>query len=590
MAAQVSNDVQPPAGAPNGDRQHRESFLVRLPSRGMSKTDAPANGTSQHPFTPMQNGSGSATPFGNSNPTTPLYEVIHAHDPTARPSMLERQPTTSVENLVSMDDRQQAIAKLGIHDTSVEAVMPVLPGQEFHLASWLTSGRTLAEPTWAFRTKVPVDEHRLRGAWAVLRRRHPIMRSTLVAVRPDEAFTVVLRQSSGASNYATFSKAKHREGTLEEQVKKELKRIAAQPSSLKTPPTRLTLVQGDVQEGDAVLITIHHAACDTRSMGLLVHELTELYQGKPVVSKAPSFRNFVKETLFTHDRDAEEEFWKETLHNCEETIVKPETDGEGNPLKKNEIVVTGTKTNTAELEQAAAAAGVTPPTVIYLAFSHILAEKTGAKRPVFGCFHGGRQSLDGVDRIEDLVGPCSTMLPTTIPEDVDVSHELNGSRSELIQSLQSVHEHLNSQVPYEQSRLRDVLRWAEVGESVPYNAYLNILWNTKLQGASQGNSPATTPPVDDNQPWERMDLGMRTDYSAAAAIPGPTTVNVLDTSTVMRKHNVFVDVGCDLEEDGGGHLEVRLSANEVLLTLPDLEAYAHQIDKEVADLTECLLS
>lgn len=463
--------------------------------------------------------------------------------------------------------------------------MPVLPGQEFHLASWLTSGRTLAEPTWAFRTKVPVDEHRLRGAWAVLRRRHPILRSTLVAVRPDEAFTVVLRQSSGASNYATFYKASGHKGTLEERVKLELKHLAGQPSSLKTPPTRLTLVKGDIAEGDAVLITIHHAACDTRSMGLLVHELTELYQGKPVLSKAPSFRNFVKETLFTHNRDAEEEFWKDTLHDCEDTIVKPETDGEGNPLKKNEILVRGTKTNTHDLEKAAVQADVTPPTIIYLAYSHILAEKTGSKRPVFGCFHSGRDSIDTVDRIDDLVGPCSTMLPTTIPEDVDVSHDLSNSRSELITSLKSVHDHLNSQVPYEQSRLRDVLRWAEVGESVPFNTYLNILWNTKLQGAPEEENP----PADDYS-WERMDLGMRTDYSAASAIPGPTTVDVLNTSTVMRKHNVFVDVGCDREEVGGGVLEIRLSANEVLMAAADLEALAKQIDSEVAQLVECLLS
>ncbi|KAH9909635.1 condensation domain-containing protein [Xylariomycetidae sp. FL2044] len=577
---QDNGDVKPPEGASNTQRQQRESFLVRLPSRSLNNPNG--NATTSHPFTPMH--AGDATPFG-SQPTTPQYEVVNSNGPAARPGGLERQPTTSVENLVSISDRQQAVAKLGIHDTSVEAVMPVLPGQEFHLASWLTSGRTLAEPTWAFRTKVPVDEHRLRGAWAVLRRRHPIMRSTLVAVRPDEAFTVVLRQASGASNYATFSKARYYEGTLEERVKQEMKKLATRPSTLKTPPTRLTLVQGDVQEGDAVLITIHHAACDTRSMGLIMQELTDLYRGKPVVSKAPSFRNFVKETLFTHDREAEEEFWKDTLRDCEETIVLPETDHEGNPLKKNEIVVKGTKTSTSSLEKAAEVASVTPPTIIYLAFSHILAERTGSSRPVFGCFHNGRDAVEGVDRVDELVGPCSTMLPTTIPEDVDVSHELDNSKSELIKSLQSVHEHLNSQVAYEQSRLRDVLRWADVGDTVPFNTYLNILWNTKLQGAPEQTSEEET----DDLAWERMDLGMRSNYSAASAIPGQTTVDVLDTSTVMRKQNVFVDVGSDREEDGGGVLEIRLSANEVLMSADDLKAFAEQIDGEVAAVVECLM-
>lgn len=569
----------PPQGAAIGERRHRESFLVRLPSRSLDKSDA--NPAASYPFSPMQ--TGSATPFG-SNPGTPgAYEVVNSN---ARPGLLERQQTTSVENLVSASDRQQAIAKLGIHDTSVEAVMPALPGQEFHLASWLASGRTLAEPTWAFRTKVPVDEHRLRGAWAVLRRRHPIMRSTLVAVRPDEAFTVVLRQTSGASNYATFSKSSQHTGTLEERVKAELKTLARRPSSLATPPTRLTLVQGDVQEGDAVLITIHHAACDTRSMGLLVNELTDLYQGKPVVSKAPSFRNFVKETLSTQNSEAEEEFWTDTLRDCEETIVQPETEGKGNQLRKNEIIVRGTKTSTAVLEKVAAAVGVTPPTVIFLAFSHILAEKTGSLRPMFGCFHSGRMAAETVDRMDDLIGPCSTMLPTTIPEDVDVSHDLDNSKTELTLALQSVHESLESQVPYEQSRLRDVLRWADAGDSVPFNTYLNILWNTKLQGPA----PGTPPPADMHQPWDRMDLGMRTDYNAAAAIPGWTTVDNFDTKSVMRKHNVFVDVGCDPEEAGGGVLEIRLSANEVLMGSEELEALGNLIDTEIAGIVECLLS
>ncbi|CAJ2503638.1 Uu.00g110320.m01.CDS01 [Anthostomella pinea] len=572
-------DVKAPEGASN--RGRRESFLVRLPSRSLDTSNV--NPTTSHPFTPMGDGN-PTTPFG-SQPPPPQYDMVNSNQPAPRPGGLERQQTTSVEQLVSISDRQQAVTKLGIHDTSVEAIMPVLPGQEFHLASWLTSGRTLAEPTWAFRTKVPIDEHRLRGAWAVLRRRHPIMRSTLVAVRPDEAFTVVLRQASGASNYATFSKAPYHEGTLEERVKHQMRQLATHPSSLKTPPTRLTLVQGDVEEGDAVLITIHHAACDTRSMGLLMQELTDLYRGKPVVSKAPSFRNFVKETLFTHDREAEEEFWKDTLHDCEQTIVLPEMDHEGNPLKKNEIFVRGTMTSSASLEKAAEVADVTPPTIIYLAFSHILAEKTGSSRPVFGCFHNGRESVEGVDRIKELIGPLSTMLPTTIPEGVDVSHELNNSKSKLITTLQSVHEHLNSQVPYEQSRLRDVLRWADMGDTVPFNTYLNILWNTKLQGAAEETSP-----VVDDLAWERMDLGMRSDYSSASAIPGATMVDVLDTSTVMRKQNVFVDVGSDREEVGGGVLEIRLSANEVLMNAAELEAFAQQIDTEVAQLVDCLLS
>lgn len=526
------------------------------------------------------------TPVGSSS-VTPQNEVMDTFGQNARPAGLERKPTTSVESLVSTSDRQQAVARLGIYDTSVEAVMPLLPGQEFHLASWLTSGRTLAEPTWAFRTKVPVDEHRLRAAWAVLRRRHPILRSTLVAVRPDEAFTVVLRQASGASNFSTFTKVSRHGGTLEERVKAELKHLAEQPSSLKTPPTRLTLVRGTPEEGDAVLITIHHAACDTRSMGLLVHELMELYQGRPVSTiKAPSFRNFVKETLFTHDREAEEQFWKETLRDCEETIVKPEKDGEGNPLKRNEIIVRGTKTSTAALEEAAKVAGVTPPTVIYLAWGHVLAKRTGSKHPVFGCFHSGRESIETVDKIDGLIGPCSTMLPATIPEDVDVSRELNRNKPELMKALRSVHEHLESQVPHEQSRLRDVLRWAEVHDNVPFNTYLNILWNAKLQGTA----PLESVPVGISPPWERMDLGMRADYSAVSAIPGPTAVDGLDTSSIMRKQNVFVDIGCDRAESGGGVLEIRLSANEVLMTVADLEALANDIDNEVAGLVECLLA
>ncbi|ORY55903.1 condensation domain-containing protein [Pseudomassariella vexata] len=590
--AQQRDDVMAAAvvGNSNEEGQRKQSFLVRLPSRTTPTANADG-GTAAYPVTPMQ--TGAPTPFG-STAGTPLYETeqVPSQNQTqnsnnARPEGPGRQQTTSVESLVSRWDRQKAVARLGVHDSSVEAVMPALPGQEFHLASWLMSGRTLAEPTWAFATKKPVDEHRLRAAWAALRRRHASMRSTLVAVRPDEAVTVVLRQASGASNYATFSKVSFSPSqTLEERVKAQLEKLARQPSSLETPPVRLTLVCGNASEGDAVLITIHHAACDTRSMGLLVQELMTLYQGKPVLTKAPSFRNFVKETLSTHDREAEEHFWKETLRDCQETIVQPETtDIDDTHIMKTEILVRGTKASIAAVDKAAASVRVSPDAIIYLAFTRILAERTGSKHPVFGCFHSGRGSIDSIENIESLVGPCSTMLPTTVPSGVDVSSEYcqdKSSKSNLIHALESVQELLDAELPYEQSRLRDVLRWAGLGqnesESVPFNTYLNILWDHKLQGS---------PPSHADQPgdWERMDLGVRTDYSAAAAIPGRTTVDNLDTSAVMRHHNVLVDVGCDQD---AGVLEIRLRADEVLMGVDKLTVLAQAIDDEVAGLVDCL--
>lgn len=557
----------------NGSTPNPQQFVVRLPS-----------GTGgAFPFTPME--SGMTTPFGNG--TTPLqYEVLNP----ATPGLGDRKPT-GTDPLVTKQERQQAIAKLGIHDTSVEAVLPALPGQEFHLATWLNSGRTLAEPTWAFKTNQILDEHRLRGAWSALRRRHPVLRATLVATGPDDAFTVVLRQASGASNYATFGKvARVRNVSLDEQVKKSLRQLSTAPSSLTTPPVRLTLIRGG-NEGDAVLLTVHHAAADSWSMELLIDELEALYQGRPIASQAPSFKKFVSETLQSNDPEAGEKFWKDAIGHCDETILNESGSNAGTPMSTGEaspalpaalfeVRTKGQKTRITELEAIAEAAGVGIHSILCLAFARVLSEKTGSERPVFGSFRSGRPRGSSFQNLHGLFAPLSNMLPTAVP----VAKEAQ-DKPELVKALKSIEEVRAAQEPFEHTYLRDALRWAgftagdgETQVTVPFNTFFNIHWDDgKLQKPT-----VTKTPLDVK--WERMDMGPR--VMDAEPRGGRTTVDSLDTGNVMREHNVFIDVKPDRDADV---LEFRARADDVLMSEEALRTgLVEKIDDEVAGIVGCL--
>ncbi|KAH8882913.1 acetyl-CoA synthetase-like protein [Thozetella sp. PMI_491] len=492
----------------------------------------------------------------------------------SRKEQLKTSGSHDTHPMVTPIVKDAAISLLRIPSNDLEDVLPLLAGQEYHLAAWLHSGRTLYEPSWTFRSREPLDSRRLQRAWAELRRRHPILRSCFVSIGKTEAVQVVLRPESVPSPDPSAQVHSTQGGeSLETRARQIVKDIASAPSTLLTPPVRLTHIQGG-GDGDAVLVTVHHVAYDAWTMVRLLPELSSLYAGGTLPPPAPSFAKLIGSVMRDARGREAEVFWKKALTGSQNTTIRPRaTPAMANTpssRKQTFVLVSGSQTDLAALERACQAVGTNPQSILLLAFSILLFTETGSSRPVFGYFQTGRSA--SFDNIESVSGPCLNMLPFTPQGDISTIYESTEAMTSLLSSIQRT---MAERMAYEQSFLRDVLRWMEREDGdVPFNTHLNILWNEEL----------FIPPAGDQQEplLQPLGLGVPTDFSSQEAIPGTTAVDSLDM-TIIPTNNVFVDVGPNRKT---GKLEFGSRCDATLMEKQGLEEFVQRYDQEIWRIVE----
>ncbi|OJD40823.1 nonribosomal siderophore peptide synthase [Diplodia corticola] len=463
-------------------------------------------------------------------------------------------PAEKVAPVLVPEEESTVLAKLNVTKDEVEAIMPALAGQDYHIASWLASGRTLYEPTWTFRATKRLDTDKLGQAWHALQERHSIMRTAFVTARPDQTMQVVLKPSKIVSSTFTIEEAT---GELEEIVKTAVKRISHTPSDLFTPPVRLHLVRSSSETGDdadALLITMHHTTYDAWTMSRLIADLLHTYSGKTPDSSPPQFADlvaFTQRSLAALDQRA---FWRQHLDGCSPTIIPPVTgDGTDDPKDRSQtfVMASSTALSLRAAEEAAKTAGRQLHTLVLLAFARALATATASASPTFGFFQLGRAaSFDGIEAVS---GPTVNLLP------LGVRAVRERDARELVDELLAK---LAERMPFEQSRLRDVAAWVggdDTQAQMPFNASLNLLWHDDVVGREFGGEERLLEP---------LLVGVPTDFSANAVIEGETAVDGLDYGWV-REGQLFVDVGPDRECDGikfGVRCDGRLMGEEGVRT------------------------
>lgn len=456
-------------------------------------------------------------------------------------------PAEKLAPILNSEEESAVLTKLGISKDEVEDILPALAGQDYHLAGWLASGRTLYEPTWTFKATRRLDTEKLSQAWQNLQERHSIMRTAFVAAKPGTPIQVVLKPSKIATNTFTTEDVSEE---LEPAVKASVKRISHTPSTLFTPPVRLHVIRSAADNADALLITMHHTTYDAWTMSRLIADLLVLYAGKmpePVPSWS-DFTTFTQRSLAALD---ERSFWQQTLHGCTTpTLLPPSTTtipDDANDRSQTFVMAATTSLSLSAAEAAAKAAGHHLHTLVLLAFARALATATGAPSPTFGFFQLGRgASFDG---IEALSGPTVNLLPLGVR---DVRRRGVGD------AVAGILEALAARLSFEQSRLRDVCTWVggdEDGKKMPFNASLNLLWHDDVVGKEFGGEERLLEP---------LMVGVPTDFSADRVLEGETAVDGLDIEWV-REGQMFVDVGPDRESDGvrfGVRCDTRLMGEE----------------------------
>ncbi|KKY25492.1 putative nonribosomal siderophore peptide synthase [Phaeomoniella chlamydospora] len=461
-------------------------------------------------------------------------------------------PQSAEINTIPITDRQKVLETLEVKGEAIEAIVPCMAGQMYHIASWLNSRRTLFEPAWPFVSCDRLNIEKLRTAWAHLRRHHPILRSCFVATTSDQVFQVVLDRGTVDEVSTTFDIIE-----LPSDVKNaaiaQAKTEAQQPSSLFIPPIRLRLVRAN--DADAVLLILNHTTYDAWSIPLLVSDLTSLYFGHEPTSN-PNFVQFANFTSREHQLITPETFWHSTLHDCTPTLIMDSyTEGsqpKGSLPKQTFVAIHGALPNLADLTSRCNTKGLSLPNVIFLAIFRTLSRVTGSKNPTFGLYQLGRSS--SFDGIEKLAGPCVNVLPFVSRQVLDRS---------ALEAITEIQSELNKRIPYEQSSLRDVLKWVGYGNDKPlFDVWVNLLWAVdefKIGNRNRENiNTATSIQKHDGSTNGKEDLlsflplGLvPTDIASKEPFPGETSVDKLDTS-FLPKYGLYVDIGPELEIDSIG--------------------------------------
>ncbi|KAF2138336.1 uncharacterized protein K452DRAFT_361401 [Aplosporella prunicola CBS 121167] len=468
--------------------------------------------------------------------------------------------------LVRPEDQASAIAHLGVDENNVEEVLPVLAGQDYHLAGWLASGRTMYEPTWAFNPTARLDEERLHQAWHKLQERHSIMRTAFAAIKPEQAFQVVMKPSAILDGTFTVQATAT---DLTETAKEHIRQEARKPSTLFTPPIRLHLIHS-AEEGDAVLITMHHTTYDAWTMSRLVADLTALYSGQALSAEPPSFSSFVHHTHSTQRAHDQKAFWQTTLapYSTPTLLTCKSAFSPTNPTTSQHQTFRMRRTRTIDLaraDAAARAAGRHTPALLVVAFARALGRASGATSPVFGLYGLGRAGAFA--RVEDVSGPAVNVLPMGVAE---ARGRGAGALADEVQRA------LAARMPFEQSQLRDVVGWVGAGKPL-FNACLNLLWRDELVVLGTGGADTdegTQPPPPLLRPWA---LGVPTDFAAEVAVEGGTAVDALERR-FLSSENLFVDLGPDWE---GNAIRFGARADRALLDEEGMEWFLGLLEEEI---------
>ncbi|XWX00486.1 hypothetical protein V2A60_008506 [Cordyceps javanica] len=486
--------------------------------------------------------------------------------------------------LVGPEVREQALSKLGKRPEDVQDVLPVLAGQEFHLALWLKSGKTLYEPTWVFKTRGELDADRLRSAWLSLMQANDSLRTCFAQVQSTTAVQVILKPSAVQETGAFTVLQVPESMDLETFVKSEISRLYRSPSSLYDPPVHLYLIRGG-SRGDALLMKLHHTVYDAWSVGIIIDELTHLYRGntRDELPAPLSFSKFVEFTYRDLQAKNEQQFWTKALQGCEPTVVEPLTAvKEDAPRQRRPFALFDCgETSKLALESAARTFGVTVHCLIIVAFGRMLSEITSATAsPVFGYYTAGRSAeVNGMDR---LASPTVNMLPISVPEDV-LTQPKSGGAGGAREKLQEMQERLLSRSGYEQSRLRDVMGWAAAAAATTqstagsrlFNTHLNILWNDEilLKSSETSQSDAIL------QPWS---LGVPSDYASVEPLSVESAVDGLDT-TLVTTEAIYADVGISPDT---GNVAVGIGGHAKLRDVAGLKDIARIFAKHLSELVE----
>lgn len=478
---------------------------------------------------------------------------------------------------ISTASRSKALVLANVRDEDIEDVLPCLAGQVYHLASWLKARRTMGEAIWTYTCSKRVNVDDLRSAWRGLRERHSVLRTIFVAVSATETVQVVLKRSALSDDSFIFAEAPCNSEDIV-VILEQMKRLAKEPFDMFSPPSKLSLVRGEIQ--DCVVMKLHHATYDAWTIQTMVEDLAALYHRVQLPSP-PRFDSFIEHTTCSRRTEAEQAYWRKSLQHCQQTLIQPSS-STTKPNTPAPIFLTLNPAipNLQSFETTTQHASLSLPVLIILAFARVLARHTSVSNPTFGLYQSGRSAP--FKDIERLCAPCLNVTPVVIRDAV--------SRP-VLESARGLQGDLAERVEFEQGGLREVLDcvgWGCGSGGPVLNAFVNILSSREGGGgggASSSSSSSSTRTADPSPLFVPWQLGNSTLMAAAAAEPvehGRTAVDGLETGFLAEK-NFYLDVVRRVEDDC---VDFGMRCDGELMNEGIMRAFAGEIAGEVGRIVE----
>ncbi|EOQ99429.1 Nonribosomal peptide synthetase 2 [Wallemia ichthyophaga EXF-994] len=440
--------------------------------------------------------------------------------------------------LVSASEAVSALARLRLSRREAEAVLPLLPGQAYHLQAWILSGHTFYEPVFTHAAPHKLDLRKLQGAWRRLVSHHPILRTCFTAV-DGRPLQVVLTE------YDAELQVVNSDGEALETAKRIVREEFRAPSSLHRPPVKLIVVQ--MRSTSYVLLKIHHALYDAWTIPLLMSDLWRSYSG----GELASIGDFGKVVEAASRNTFDEEFWRAELGGSQPTLL-PVKNSSSKQVFYKEDVVQGAQSLTQRLQQRHQ---VSLQSVLTTMVAKVVGRITQTAKPIVGVYHTGRAaSIDGIDTV---AGPCLNLLPLGV-----------GPFSGDVQAAQAVQKSISKRVLVEQDDNGEIARRV-LGTSEPvFNVYINLLWHAERIFSSDASA------------LSQVDIGPPSDYAASEKLDVDSSVREMDTRGVSR-HALFLDVVLDAHADT---VFVAARTTESVLDSEGVQRFIANVKEEVAGL------
>jgi amino acid adenylation domain-containing protein len=314
-----------------------------------------------------------------------------------------RRPVRNAELAIAPDEISRIRNFYAETDMTILKIWPCTPLQEAMLSSAQSTPETSYSNMMVF--SITGDLSRLQESWALMVRRHEILRTSFVAMDDSSyAFAqVVLEDASLQWGCLDWSSEAHNHSS----------KMVADLLREKKPPVWLAIAKSE--NSTRLLFCCHHAVYDGTAVHTLLREVQGVYHQKTLPPPV-SYDAYLQGMLSQNFAEADS-FWTTSFQGFEPTAFPDLT---GKTHKEPHLCASWQqqlRLPLSEVRGACQTQSVTLLSVIHATWAKLLYFYTGASDVCFGNVVSGR-ALPGQD-LERLVAPCFNTLPVRVNFDIN---------------------------------------------------------------------------------------------------------------------------------------------------------------------------